>query len=247
MLFSENERALRLCYLPVLALLMVKYIYNPAPPHLYLVYTLLWPMLLLYLPPLLSTRGLLIAAISVGLAALAGNTYKTDAKAFRSLFINDFAISNWNSLGESIGFVTPERPISERVKSIRKQVKPGETLIILSPYDQILNFYINPPLICGHFDLLSNLATQDIENSVLACATRSPRTLIVYDSASETPCPTGYLQTQSRCALKAATKGNLTQFRDRLLPFVTLVGSDENLRFYRPTIPFVKNTGSLHD
>jgi hypothetical protein len=45
----------------------------------------------------------------------------------------------------------------------------------------------------------------------------------------------GYLKTYSRCALKATTKGNLTNFRDRLLPFVELVGSDENLLFYRPT------------
>jgi hypothetical protein len=248
MLFSGNERTLRLCYLPILALLMVKYIYNPAAPHLYLVYTLVWPMLLLYLPPLFSMRRFmpacnalidprLVAAITVSFAVMAGLTYKKDAMAFRGLFLSDFVVSKWSSLGESIGFVTPEKPISERVESIKKQIMPGDTLIILSPFDQILNFYVNPPLICGHFDLLSNLATQAIENAVLACATRSPRTLIVYDRASETPCPTGYLQTQSRCALKATTKGNLTDFRDRLLPFVKLVGSDENLLFYRPTVP----------
>jgi hypothetical protein len=234
MLFLENERTMRLCYLPVLALLMVKYIYNPAPPHLYLVYTLVWPMLLFYLPPLFSAAGPLVAAASVCFAAFAGNVYKVDAKAFRSLVVNDFAVNNWHSLGESVGFVAPEMPISERVESIKKQVMPGDTLIILSPYDQILNFYINPRTICGHFDILSNLATHDIESALLTCATRSSKTLIVYDKASETPCPTGYLQTQSRCALKAITKGNLTSFRDRLQPFVELVGSDENLLFYRP-------------
>jgi hypothetical protein len=234
MLFLENERTLRLCYLPVLALLMVKYIYNPAPPHLYLVYTLLWPMLLLYLPPLFSAAGPLVAAASVCFAAFAGNVYKVDANAFRSVVVNDFAVNNWRSLGESVGFVAPEMPISERVESIRKQLMPGDTLTILSPYDQILNFYINPRTICGHFDILSNLATHDIESALLACSRRSSKTLIVYDQASEAPCPTGYLQTQSRCALKATTKGNLTSFRDRLLPFVELVGSDENLLFYRP-------------
>jgi hypothetical protein len=234
MLFSENERTMRLCYLPVLALLMVKYIYNPAPPHLYLVCTLLWPMLLLYLPPRLAAAAPLIAATSVYFAAVAGDVYKADAQTFRSLLVNDFAVSDWHSLGERVGFVAPERPISDRVESIKNKVTPGDTLIILSPYDQILNFYVNPRLICGHFDILSNLATRDIESALLTCATRSSKTLIVYDKASETPCPTGYRQTQSRCALKAITKGNLTNFRDRLLPFVEFVGSDDNLLFYRP-------------
>jgi hypothetical protein len=234
MLFSENERAIRLCYLPVLALLMVKYIYNPAPPHLYLVFTLVWPMLLLYLPPQFSKGRPLLALIILCFAAFAGNVYKHEAKAFRSLFVNDFPVSNWNSLGESIGFVTPEKPITQRVESIQRQVAADDTLIILSPYDQILNFYVNARAICGHFDILSNLATHAIENDLLACSTRSSRTLIVYDKALETPCPTGYLQTQSRCALKATTKGNLTRFRDKLLPLVELVGSDENLLFFRP-------------
>jgi hypothetical protein len=241
MLFSENERTMRLCYLPVLALLMVKYIYNPALPHLYLVYTLACPMLLLYLPPLFSTARPIIAATSVCVAALAGQIYKADANAFRDLFVSDFAVSNWNSLGESVGFVTPEAPISERVNSIRRQVTPDDTLIILSPYDQILNFYVNPRVICGHFDILSNLATHDIENALLACSTRSSKTLIVYDRALETPCPTGYLQTQSRCALKATTKGDLTNFKDKLLPFVELVGSDEELLFFRPRGSFTQN------
>jgi hypothetical protein len=235
MQFSDNERTMRLCYLPVLALLMVKYIYNPASPHLYLVYTLVWPMLLLYLPPLFSAAGPLVAAASVCFAAFAGNVYKADANAFRSVVVSDFAVNNWRSLGESVGFVAPEMPISERVESIRKQVMPGDTLIILSPYDQVLNFYINPRTICGHFDILSNLATNDIESALLACSTRSSKTLIVYDKASETPCPTGYLQTQSRCAVKASMKGNLTNFRNSLLPFVELVGSDTNLSFYRST------------
>ena len=247
MLFSGNERTLRLCYLPILALLMVKFIYNPAAPHLYLVFTLVWPILLLYLPAPGSIRHFtpvfgalvdprLVAAITVSFAVMAGLTYNKDAVVFRGLFMNDFVVSKWGILGESIGFVTPEKTISERVESIKKQLSPQDTLIILSPFDQILNFYVNPPLICGHFDLLSNLATQAIENAVLACATRSPRTLIVYDRASETPCPTGYFQTESRCALRAATKGNLTDLRNRLLPFVKLVGSDENLLFYRPTL-----------
>jgi hypothetical protein len=246
MQFSGNERTMRLCYLPVLALLMVKYIYNPAPPHLYLVYTLVWPMLLLYLPPLFSAAGPLVAAASVCFAAFAGNVYKADANAFRSVVVNDFAVNNWRSLGESVDFVAPETPISERVKSIKKQVMPGDTLIILSPYDQVLNFYINPRTICGHFDILSNLATHDIESALLACSTRSSKTLIVYDKASETPCPTGYLQTQSRCTLKAAMKGNLSNFRNNLLPFVEPVGSDTNLSFYRPTSPFVQGEGSRH-
>jgi hypothetical protein len=255
MLFSGNERTLRLCYLPVLALLMVKYIYNPAPPHLYLVFTSLWPVLLLYLPPPSSTAhpmrigsalidSILVAAVAVPFAVQAGITYGEEAKAFRTQYISDFVVNTWGSLGESIGFVAPELPISERVKSIKKQITPEDTLIILSPYDQILNFYINSQKICGHFDLLSNLATKDIENALLTCSIRSSKTLIVYDHASETPCPTGYLQTQSRCALKATTKGNLTDFRDRLLPFVKLVGSDENLLFYRPTGPSAQNANA---
>jgi hypothetical protein len=188
--------------------------------------------------------SILVAAVAVPFAVQAGITYGEEAKAFRTQYISDFVVNTWGSLGESIGFVAPELPISERVKSIKKQITPEDTLIILSPYDQILNFYINSQKICGHFDLLSNLATKDIENALLTCSIRSSKTLIVYDHASETPCPTGYLQTQSRCALKATTKGNLTDFRDRLLPFVKLVGSDENLLFYRPTGPSAQNANA---
>jgi hypothetical protein len=241
LLYSESERALRLCYLPILALLMVKYIYNPAPPHLYLVCTLLCPVLLLYLPPRSSTTSRVRTLIDSGLAAVtalfaieAGLTYREEANAFRDHYTSDFVVSEWSSLRETIGLVTPEKPIRERVASIKKQIMPGDTLIILSPFDQILNFYVNPQKLCGHFDLLSNLATKDLENTLLTCSTRSSKTLIVYDRASETPCPTEELQAETRCALKATTRGNLTDFRDRLLPFVTLVGSDANLLFYRP-------------
>lgn len=234
LLFPRPERTIRLCYLPVLGLLIVKYIYNPSPPHLYLVHTMLWPALLIYLPPVAARMGPVVAAVAVWYAATAGSTYKSDAANFRSLFTDDCVTSNWTSLGESIGFVTPEKPISERVASIREQIRPDDALIILSPYDQVLNFYVNPKTVCGHFDILSNLASQAIEDVILACAVRSPRTLIVYDRAVETPCPTGYLQTESRCALKAATKANLTALRDKLLPSVKLVGSDQNLLFYRP-------------
>ncbi|MBW5435836.1 hypothetical protein FXB41_13895 [Bradyrhizobium canariense] len=236
LLFLKPERTLRLCYLPVLGLLIVKYIYNPSSPHLYLVHTLLWPALLLYLPPIAASMRPFIAVVAVCIAAVAGSIYKSDAAAFRKLFADDYAISNWPSLGESIGFVAPEEPISERVASIREHIGPDDTLIFLSPFDQVLSFYVNPKTVCGHFDILSNLASHAIEDVILACATRSPKTLIVYDRATESPCPTGYLQTQSRCALKATTKANLTALRDKLLPSVKLVGSDRNLLFYRPEI-----------
>jgi hypothetical protein len=86
------------------------------------------------------------------------------------------------------------------------------------PFDQVLNLYVKPKTVLGHFEIVSNLASRLIEDIIQACATRSPSTLIVYDRAVETPCPTGYLEAGSRCPLKATTKANLTALRDKLLP-----------------------------
>jgi len=249
LLFSGRERALRLVCIPVLALLLVKYIFNPAAPHLYLVCTLLWPMCLTYLPWPFSVRTTpqgwtmpwpsapLLAALMLYCAIQGGLAYKEQARDFRSIFINDFEINKWSDLGETINFITPEKPVFDRVMGIRKYINPDDSLVLLSPYDQVLNFYVNPRKICGHFDLLSNLATRDSARKVFECATRSPQVLIVYDRAAETPCPTDLLEAQSHCALKAAIKGNLVDMRAKLLPFVKLVASDQNLAFYRPIGP----------
>lgn len=242
--FKGPERALRMALIPCLALLLIKFIVNPAAPHLYSVYAMIWPLCLIYLPwsksPGLSgwTMPRLIApalAIFVALFVHAdGLQFKAQSEAFRNDLINDFKVSPWTGLGETIGFVTPEKGLQDRIASIKSRIQPKDTLVLLSPFDHVLNFYLNPRTLCGHFELLTNLATREVADKVMECATRSPQTLIVYDHATETQCPTDPLQTQSRCAVKFAMKSNLMDLKNRLLPYVELVGSDENLEFYRP-------------
>lgn len=243
-LFAGPERTLRIAFLPCLALLLIKYIFNPSPPHLYVVLTLLWPICLTYLPwassPGLSKWSLprliapAVAIIFAFVAAQGGRSFKEQSSEFRSAQIDNFKIGQWTQLGETIGFVAPEEEFYERVVSIKSHVRPDDTLVLLSPYDHILNFYVNQQNICGHFDLFTNLATREIANRVIECATRSAQTMIVYDRSAETRCPTDPLQSNPRCALKFDMKTNLIDLKNRLLPFVELVGSDKNLEFYRP-------------
>ena len=243
-LFTGPEQTLRIALIPCLALLLIKYLFNPAPPHLYVIFTLVWPICLAYLPwassPGLSKWTLprliapTLAAVVTFFAAQSGYSFKEQSDDFRSTLIDNFKVGQWNRLGETIGFITPEATFYERIASIKSQIRPNDTLLLLSPYDHILNFYVNQRNICGHFELLTNLATSEVADRVIDCATRSAQTLIVYDRSAETRCPTDPLQSVSRCALKFAMKGNLIDLKNRLLPFVELVGSDKNFEFYRP-------------
>ena len=253
-LFTGAEQTLRIAFIPCLALLLVKYLINPAPQHLYIVFTFVWPVCLTYLPwassPGLSKWTLpcliapTLAAVAAFFAAQSGHSFKEQSDDFRSALIDNFKVGQWSRLGETIGFITPEAALHERIVSIKSQIRPNDTLLLLSPYDHILNFYINQRDICGHFELLTNLATREVADRVIECATRSAQTVIVYDRSAETRCPTDPLQSAPLCTLKFEKKGNLTDLKKRLLPFVELVGSDNDLEFYRPRSKAAPNVNS---
>jgi hypothetical protein len=242
--FKGPEQSLRIAFIPCLALVFIKYIFNPSTPHLWMVLTLVWPICLTYLPwassaalskwtlPRLIAPAL--ATVVAFVVAQSGHTFREQSEDFRREQIDDFKVGQWSRLGETIGFVAPEDDFYQRVVSIKRHIRPDDTLVLLSPFDHVLNFYVNQKNICGHFDLLTNLATREVVDRVMECATRSAQTMIVYDRSAETPCPTDPLQNFSRCALKLEMKGNLIDLKNRLLRFVDLVGSDKNLEFYRP-------------
>jgi hypothetical protein len=166
-------------------------------------------------------------------ALFAGRAYVEQSKNFRQHDLSDLAQTNWNNLGESFATIAPEAPLVNRIKDIERYLKPDDTLLILSPFDHLLMFYTNPRKICGHYELLTNLATKQILDKVVQCATQSHHVLIAYDNASETPCPTNPLQTGSRCKFKAVMKHNLVDVRDAVIPVIDEVGTTKDMTFYR--------------
>ncbi len=247
--FPDGERDARLCLLFAVALVLIKYLYNPSPPHLSFVGILLVPMALVFFPwnktarSSASAQGLrwigraVVTSFALGFCLWAGQLYLQMGAKFRTLFVDDFSAKSWTHLGETIGMIAPEGPIAERVAAIRAEIKPGEKILMLSPFDHLLSFYINPRAFCGHFDVLTNVATSAQVQSLLSCAQRSPNVLIVYDSALERPCPdleSSVLHTATRCPKKLIIKRNMQMLMERLRPSVTVVGTSSDLTFYRP-------------
>jgi hypothetical protein len=244
-MFHARERALRVALVPVLALSLTKYVYNPAAPHLYIMCTLLWPLMLIYIPwiPARSSAGrriflpqplpFAIAVATIILATQVGFDYGAGASDFRARFVDPFQQKNWTQLNETLPTVAPEAPISARVEAIRSQLRPGDKMLLLSPFDHVLNFYANPQSYCGHFDLFTNFATSAVADKVRDCVANAKSLLIVYDRALEIPCPTDSLEAQPLCRQKSQMKYNLTAFRDLIMPLVHFTASDDNLIFYR--------------
>src|SRR5206468_2664805 len=117
-----------------------------------------------------------------------GNAFVKEAAHFHEFLTDDFRASSWVSLGERMSMAMPEGPIAERVHAIREELRPGEKLLVLSPFDHVLSFYVNPRGLCGHFDVLTNLATHKDAEAVMECVWGSEKLLVVYDRALETPC-----------------------------------------------------------
>lgn len=245
MAFEGKDRALRLALIPVLALSLVKFVFNPAAPHFYIMCTLLWPVALIYLPWSNKARrntgrtvlplpySAFVAVSTLIFAIQTCLSYQQNARDFRGRLIESFSRTPWTGLNETISFVAPEQPIRSRVTAIQSQMRMGDKVLFLSPFDHILSFYVNPQSFCGHFDLLTNFATYSVANAVSSCVSDATQLLVVYDKALEIPCPTDGLQEQPLCQQRAQMKHNLIRYKDELLPMLQPNGFDGDLVFYR--------------
>ena len=230
----------------ILALLSVKYFFNPSPPHLYLILLFIAP-LYASMMPWSNTNGKTIPAIETLLFSIifiyavfftfdAGEKFTNESLAFHSKFTSNFNTLEWASFGENIKIVTPEKPIEERVRAINAVLKnenPNVKLLILSPYDHIVSFYVNPKTYCGHFDLLTNVLTKNDINTIKKCVENAQYVEVIYDKALKTQCPleiNGSIN--PGCAKKLTVKNNLVYLMDEIKPLLKKHQTIGDLTFY---------------
>jgi len=236
-LAESPSQPVLLSIVPVIGCLFVKYAFNPSPPHLCFVFILVAPIVLIFVPwtrmaPF--SRALLILPAFVSVIAytvFVSSEYLDESDADRQTLMRPFASEPWSRLGETINFVTPEADIVGRVSAIKALNSKFDRILWLSPLDHLLSFYVNPPMFCGHFEVMTNVATPAIQEQLENCGAR-PGTLIVYDKAITTPCPTDPLESHSRCAARAAMKSNLDQIMHSLAPRVQWIAETPDLIFY---------------
>jgi len=242
-MFDGGQRLARLCVLPALLLSTVKIIYNPSSPHLAITLTFLLPFLLVYVP--LESKNLLkreflnrlIFFICILLLScfcwLAGSRYEGESDFIRKYHIQPFELSSWESLGESMPFITREDQISNRVEAIQSKLRINEDLLILSPFDHLISFYVNPKNYCGHFEIISNLVIKTDIQKIASCVSKSKEILVVYDQALTMPCPDlKQLGLGNRCPQKLEVKKNVASVIDYLADLKE-VGRSGSLIFYR--------------
>lgn len=260
---SGREGIARQCLIPVLGLLLMKYVYYAAPVHLRFTLVLLAPMLLVFadwqlrllLPVWLPldqghrqkwTAYLLIAVTLV--AAVTAMRYANVAGARQRILIEPFELARWSSLGETFETTTPADAIQGRVAALRNELQDDETVLILSPFDHLLAIYANPRRYCGHFETVTNLVTYDMMARVVACVRETPNALVVYDAAVDSVCPTQWRKrfgSDSLCQSKRMALLNLKSVMTTLLPHLQFIKTVGELSFYRskttPTQPPLKS------
>ncbi len=248
MKFEINERAARFCLLMVIALIMIKFLYYSWIVHFYYCLALIAPLAVMYFPwqrSFPATRGFdkrrwkIEATIALGLIFLCcfkSISYYNSARQFKEQMIEPFAKQAWTDLGENFTTTTPSEPVVSRVKAVRAQMKPNDTVLFLSPFDHLMSMYTNPERYCGHFENVTSLLTYDLIQSVVDCVRKSPTALVVYDDASAMPCPSyprsKYYDSKS-CGLKKVLQLSSGIILKELDPEFILVKKEGPLSFYR--------------
>lgn len=242
--FKEGERTARLCLLPILGLLLIKYLWNPAAPHLHVTLAFILPMCLLYIPfDVIDSRvqqtrmqylinG--VTAIALIACLLQAYQYASESNYVKKYVTGDFLALPWRELAETISIVTPEGEIVQRVNAIKKRIQPTDSLLVLSPFDHLLSFYINPKKYCGHFDLITNLTSRQDFEKIKLCTDRNPELLVVFDEALLKPCPEKIDKNASKqnCENKLIFKNNVANVMKHI-PNLQEVDRDGDLIFYR--------------
>lgn len=244
--FRGAERMARLSILPSLMLVLIKVIYNPSSPHLDITLLFLIPFLLVYIPrdknyflykniPN-SLKNLSFPILILSLALLCWNKgikYEEESNFIRRYYVMPFQASPWTSLGETIPMVTRGDEVANRVRAINNKLGPDDALLILSPLDHLISFYVNPKKYCGHFELISNLTQKSDFEKIKNCVNNAKNILIVYDQALSTPCPDlKKLNMVNRCSQKLEVKNNVIDVL-KYLPKLKESGREGNLIFYR--------------
>jgi hypothetical protein len=249
--FPAHERLPRLCIIPIMCLLMIKYIYNASPVHLLYTTAFLLPMSLVFLDwknqlHFLSSWGLndtqrynitwfMSSAVVVG-CLLCAVHYGSGADQRRAMQTDLFQKNSWSDLGETFITTTPQAPIATRIKAIQAEIKPQDVVIFLSPFDHLMSFYGNPEKYCGHFEYLTNLVTYKNVADVEACARNSPNVLVVYDPLVEKSCPDSvrslFYDIHS-CEKKGMLLQTMINTMSKLKIELVLVKQEGGLYFYR--------------
>ena len=250
--FDRRERSARLCALPVLALVIIKYLFYPVVIHLYYSLVFIAPMLLTYyrwtdrswkLDAAARPRRMIEAQFAVLLVFICYtqvDAFREQAIQIKKAYIHPFVVNRWSTLGESFTTPIPERPIAQRVEAVKSVLKPGDQVLLLSPFDHLIAFYANPERYCGHFELLTNVVTSSDMEDVLRCARASKNLLVIYDKALEIGCPEGEIAAffhRPSCISKYELKKTLHRIMRTLQPDLTLVREIGDLQFYRRKPP----------
>jgi hypothetical protein len=236
-LASSDMKAALLSITPVIGCLFVKYAFNPSPPHLSFVFILAASTVVMFIPwtriAPLSRAMLLTPAFVVVIAytASVSSEYLKESDSDRRTLMRPFVSEPWSRLGETIRFVAPEADIFRRVSAIKALTARFDRVLWLSPFDHVLSFYVNPPMVCGHFEVMTNVATPELQAQLASCGAR-PGTLVVYDKAITAPCPTNRIESGSRCSARAAMKSNLNDIMQSLSPRVQRIAETSDLIFY---------------
>lgn len=246
--YKDFDRTARLCLMPLMALICIKPIFNPSQPHLAITLVLIAPMMILYFPKFqfmqerkifpthfsFSMIGkVFLIIVMVSLCVSAGRAYVGGRSWLEAYLINPFISEPWISLGEKIPMVAPEGPILMRVKAIKEKMDVKDSLILLSPFDQIINLYVNPVGYCGHFELISNVATKKNIDQINSCLVNKENILVVYDKTLLQDCPARPWDKNEQECKKLQVKANLGDLFQVILPRLQKVDETNELIFYR--------------
>lgn len=202
--FDRDERAARLCIIPVLCLMMIKYIYNPSPVHYLFTLAFIFPVAAVFWNWQKYDQTLALfklndqqrrqltsfVLVMVGLITFVeGHHYKNDARRREDIMFTNFEKNTWKELGETFQTTTPADPVVSRIKAVQQQVREEDSVVFLSPFDHMMSFYANPRKYCGHFEYITNLVTHKNIGDVIDCVRKEPDALVVYDEALHLECP----------------------------------------------------------
>ncbi|MBY0429239.1 MAG: hypothetical protein K2Q32_08475, partial [Alphaproteobacteria bacterium] len=162
-----NERIARLCLIPIMWLLMIKFIYNASYAHMLYSLSFVFPLSLVFWNwqrqddtlawfglnenQRKSLVGFACVVISLGCLLLAYE-YKNAAKRREDMLLTYYEKDTWNQLGESFVSTAPAAPIEDRMKALQDELKPNDRVVFLSPFDHLMSFYGNPEKYCVHFE-----------------------------------------------------------------------------------------------
>ena len=247
--FPPTERDARLSLAPVTTLVAIKFLFNPALPHLFFAMVLVFPLIIAYVPWLAPSKRTgpsapgrenleneLAMLVVASLVFFTGPQYKAEKALFNTDHISYFNRFSWSSFGDPIATVMPPGPLNARIEALRSEMKMSPTVLLLSPFDHVLSFYTNPQRYCGNFELLTNLVFQADLDSIIACAKRHADLLVVYDDAIEMLCPNQSLHLlydMNGCKGKKLLKDTLREIMLALLPAATDLSKVGSLTFFR--------------